>query len=64
MKYKQLALQKLEKLSNSVKTLEHHLSRNENAKALQILNDVKDKLEDFNNQISIEQDQFRTNQLI
>lgn len=64
MKYKQQALKKLDSMSNGLKTLEHFLNRGELNNARKSLDNLKILFEDLNNQISIEQDQFKTNQVI
>lgn len=55
MKYKELALDKIERLENLVKTLESHLNRNDVGNSRETLTLVQSQIEVLRNQISIEQ---------
>ena len=64
MKYKELALQKIERLEGQMKNLEFALNHNNVADARKIMDEVKQRVEDLKGQISIEQDQDRRNQVV
>ena len=55
MKYKELALEKVEKLQNTLKTMEHHLNRNDIQASQQLLKNIVQQVENIQSQISIEQ---------
>lgn len=55
MKYKELALQKIERLENQIKNLELALNRNNIQEARNVMETVKQRVEDIRAQISIEQ---------
>ena len=56
MKYKNLALDKVERLANQMKNLEFALNRNDVSSARDIMVIINDRVEDLRSQISIEQD--------
>ena len=64
MKYKELALQKIERLEGQMKNLEFHLNRNSITEARKSMEEVKQRVEDIKGQISIEQDQDKRNQVV
>jgi hypothetical protein len=55
MKHKELALEKIEKLSNQLKTLSYHLNRNEVEHARKVTEKINEQVESLRDQISIEQ---------
>ena len=55
MKHKELTLEKIERLSNQIKTLSYHLNRNEVEHARKITERINEQVEALRNQISIEQ---------
>ena len=64
MKYKDLALQKIERLEGQMKNLEFHLNRNNITEARKVMEAVNQRVEDLRSQISIEQDQDKRNQVV
>ena len=64
MKYKDLALQKIERLEGQMKNLEFHLNRNNITEARKVMETVNQRVEDLKSQISIEQDQDKRNQVV
>ena len=64
MKYKDLALQKIERLEGQMKNLEFHLNRNNITEARKVMEAVNQRVEDLKSQISIEQDQDKRNQVV
>jgi hypothetical protein len=64
MKYKDLALQKIERLEGQLKNLEFHLNRNNITEARKVMETVNQRVEDLKSQISIEQDQDKRNQVV
>jgi hypothetical protein len=64
MKYKELALQKIERLEGQIKNLEFHLNRNNITEARKSMDEVIQRVEDLRSQISIEQDQDKRNQVV
>ena len=64
MKYKDLALQKIERLEGQLKSLEFHLNRNNITEARKVMEAVNQRVEDLRSQISIEQDQDKRNQVV
>jgi|15BtaG_2_1085339.scaffolds.fasta_scaffold50089_2 hypothetical protein len=64
MKYKDLALQKIERLEGQMKNLEFALNRNNITEARKVMDEVKQRVEDLRSQISIEQDQDKRNQVV
>ena len=64
MKYKDLALQKIERLEGQMKNLEFHLNRNNITEARKVMETVDQRVEDLKSQISIEQDQDKRNQVV
>ena len=64
MKYKDLALQKIERLEGQLKNLEFHLNRNNITEARKVMEAVNQRVEDLKSQISIEQDQDKRNQVV
>ena len=64
MKYKDLALQKIERLEGQMKNLEFALNRNNIIEARKVMENVNQRVEDLKSQISIEQDQDKRNQVI
>ena len=55
MKYKELALDKIERLSNQMKNLEFALNHNNIDEARKVMEVLKSRVEDIRSQISIEQ---------
>ena len=64
MKYKELALQKIERLEGQMKNLEFALNRNNITEARKVMETVNQRVEDLRSQISIEQDQDKRNQVV
>lgn len=64
MKYKDLALQKIERLEGQMKNLEFHLNRNNITEARKVMETVNQRVEDLKSQISIEQDPDKRNQVV
>jgi hypothetical protein len=64
MKYKDLALQKIERLEGQMKNLEFHLNRNNITEARKVMETVNQRVEDIKSQISIEQDPDKRNQVV
>ena len=64
MKYKELALNKIERLENQMKNLEFALNHNNIAEARKFMGTINQRVEDLKSQISIEQDQDKRNQVI
>lgn len=64
MKYKDLALNKIERLEGQMKNLEFALNRNNIAEARKVMDNINQRVEDLKSQISIEQDQDKRNQVI
>jgi hypothetical protein len=55
MKYKELALQKIERLENQMRNLELALNRNNILDARKVMEVINQRVEDIRAQISIEQ---------
>jgi hypothetical protein len=55
MKYKELALQKIERLENQMRNLELALNRNNIQEARNVVEIINQRVEDIRAQISIEQ---------
>ena len=64
MKYKDLALNKIERLEGQMKNLEFALNRNNIAEARKVMDNINQRVEDLKSQISIEQDQDKRNQVV
>lgn len=61
MRYKELSLRKLDELKNLTKVLEFNVSRNiPYHETQQVLEQVKEKINELNSMISIERDDFNT----
>ena len=55
MKYKELVLEKIERVENTRKNLEYYLNRNEIVNARQATEKLKNQINSIREQISIEQ---------
>lgn len=64
MKYKELALKKIESLENQMKNLEYALNHNNIAEARKFMGVINQRVEDLKSQISIEQDSDKRNYVV
>jgi hypothetical protein len=61
MRYKDQVLNKINQLENLNRTIDFQLSRGENLQeVMQILSDMKEKIEDLRSTVSLEHDEFST----
>jgi hypothetical protein len=64
MKYKELALKKIDSLNNQMKNLEFALNHNNIAEARKYMDVINQRVEDLRSQISIEQDPDKRNYVV